>query len=118
MILWNHSFSTNTFAGEGGPIKITSVGQYRPEKDHPLQLQALFELRRILPESLWERVSIYHLGLLKLMCYYHNYIMKYGIPHQNIFLIQNIIVYKYEICVIVRGLLCAAGKAGVRRFMP
>nr|BAN21210.1 glycosyl transferase [Riptortus pedestris] len=47
---------------DGGPIKITSVGQYRPEKDHPLQLQALYELRRILPEDVWDRVKLVFIG--------------------------------------------------------
>jgi alpha-1,2-mannosyltransferase len=41
-------------------IVILSVGQYRPEKDHPLQLQAMYELRTLLnnDESLWNKVSI------------------------------------------------------------
>lgn len=47
---------------EGGPIKITSVGQYRPEKDHPLQLQTMYELRRILPEEIWDRVKLIFIG--------------------------------------------------------
>jgi alpha-1,2-mannosyltransferase len=39
-------------------IIILSVGQYRPEKDHPLQLQAMYELRTLLnaDEVLWNKV--------------------------------------------------------------
>lgn len=39
-------------------IVILSIGQFRPEKDHPLQLQCLYELRTLLQnnESLWEKV--------------------------------------------------------------
>lgn len=39
-------------------IIIMSIGQFRPEKDHPLQLQAMYELRTLLhaDESLWNRV--------------------------------------------------------------
>lgn len=32
-------------------IRILSLAQFRPEKDHPLQLQALYELRELLPEE-------------------------------------------------------------------
>jgi len=41
-------------------IVILSVGQYRPEKDHPLQLQAMYELRTLLnnDDALWSKVSI------------------------------------------------------------
>lgn len=39
-------------------IIILSIGQFRPEKDHPLQLQAMYELRTILnkDEELWNKV--------------------------------------------------------------
>lgn len=39
-------------------IAILSVGQFRPEKDHPLQLQAMYELRSLLinEEALWNKV--------------------------------------------------------------
>lgn len=42
-----------------GKIIILSIGQFRPEKDHPLQLQTMYELRTILNdnEDLWMRVS-------------------------------------------------------------
>lgn len=45
---------------EHGPndlIKIISIGQFRPEKNHPLQLRAMYELRQLIPESVWDRVS-------------------------------------------------------------
>lgn len=42
-------------------IIILSVGQFRPEKDHPLQLQAMYELRSLLVnnESLWNKVCAF-----------------------------------------------------------
>ena len=39
-----------------GPIKIVSVGQFRPEKDHALQIRAMFELRQIVDDAVWKRV--------------------------------------------------------------
>lgn len=44
---------------DGDKIIILSIGQFRPEKDHPLQLQAMYELRSLLvdDEPLWNRVS-------------------------------------------------------------
>jgi alpha-1,2-mannosyltransferase len=47
----------------GNIIKIVSVGQFRPEKDHPLQLRAMYELRQLVPEDVWDKVS----KLLKIM---------------------------------------------------
>jgi len=44
-------------------IKIVSVGQFRPEKDHPLQLRAMYELRQLVSEDVWDKVS----KLLKIM---------------------------------------------------
>jgi alpha-1,2-mannosyltransferase len=41
----------------GNVIKIVSVGQFRPEKDHPLQLRAMYELRQLVPEDMWDKVS-------------------------------------------------------------
>lgn len=43
---------------ESDKITIVSVGQFRPEKGHPLQLQAMYELRTKLQnnEPLWEKV--------------------------------------------------------------
>lgn len=38
-------------------IKILSVAQFRPEKDHPLQLRSLYQLRQMVPEPIWDRVS-------------------------------------------------------------
>lgn len=39
-------------------ICILSVAQFRPEKDHPLQVQAMHELRKLLAndEALWNKV--------------------------------------------------------------
>ncbi|CAG9128632.1 unnamed protein product [Plutella xylostella] len=42
---------------DSDPIRILSVAQFRPEKDHPLMLQALYELRTLLAknELLWNK---------------------------------------------------------------
>lgn len=39
-------------------IRILSLAQFRPEKDHPLQLQALYELREIVPEELFSNITL------------------------------------------------------------
>ena len=36
--------------------KIVSLGQFRPEKDHAMQIRSMFELRKILSDEEWERV--------------------------------------------------------------
>lgn len=38
-------------------IRILSVAQFRPEKNHPLMLKAMYELRSIVQEEIWEKVS-------------------------------------------------------------
>jgi len=43
-------------------IRILSLGQFRPEKDHPLQIKAMFELRQILSEEDWDRVKLVIVG--------------------------------------------------------
>ncbi|XP_064544867.1 GDP-Man:Man(3)GlcNAc(2)-PP-Dol alpha-1,2-mannosyltransferase isoform X2 [Drosophila montana] len=45
-------------------ILIVSVGQFRPEKNHPLQLQVLYELRTLLArdEALWNRIKLVIVG--------------------------------------------------------
>jgi hypothetical protein len=42
---------------KAGNIKIVSVGQFRPEKDHPLQLRAMYELQQLVSEDMWDKVS-------------------------------------------------------------
>ncbi|XP_030755042.1 GDP-Man:Man(3)GlcNAc(2)-PP-Dol alpha-1,2-mannosyltransferase [Sitophilus oryzae] len=39
-------------------IRILSLAQFRPEKDHPLQLQALYELREIIPDQVFENIVL------------------------------------------------------------
>lgn len=39
-------------------IRILSLAQFRPEKDHPLQLQSLYELREIVPEDLFTNITL------------------------------------------------------------
>ena len=43
-------------------IKIISVGQFRPEKDHALQIRAMAELRKLIPHQEWERVRLILIG--------------------------------------------------------
>merc|ERR1712179_785468 len=43
-------------------VRILSLGQFRPEKDHPLHIKAMFELRQILAEDDWERVKLVIVG--------------------------------------------------------
>ncbi|XP_058985141.1 GDP-Man:Man(3)GlcNAc(2)-PP-Dol alpha-1,2-mannosyltransferase [Musca domestica] len=45
-------------------IIILSVGQFRPEKDHPLQLQTMYELRTLLNrnEEMWNKIQLVILG--------------------------------------------------------
>ncbi|KAG6448510.1 hypothetical protein O3G_MSEX005520 [Manduca sexta] len=46
------------------PIRIVSVAQFRPEKDHPLMLQAMYELRNLLinNEMLWNKIQLVLVG--------------------------------------------------------
>ena len=41
--------------------KIISLGQFRPEKDHAMQIRSMFELRKLLSDEDWENVRSYHL---------------------------------------------------------
>ncbi|XP_017787167.1 PREDICTED: GDP-Man:Man(3)GlcNAc(2)-PP-Dol alpha-1,2-mannosyltransferase [Nicrophorus vespilloides] len=43
-------------------IRILSLSQFRPEKDHPLQLQALYELRELIPDQLFANVTLVMCG--------------------------------------------------------
>ncbi|GBP42598.1 GDP-Man:Man(3)GlcNAc(2)-PP-Dol alpha-1,2-mannosyltransferase [Eumeta japonica] len=49
---------------ETDPIRILSVAQFRPEKDHPLMLQAMYELRNLLikNELLWNKIKLVLVG--------------------------------------------------------
>ena len=42
--------------------KISFSGQFRPEKDHALQIQAMFELRQILEEENWKKIRLVLIG--------------------------------------------------------
>lgn len=42
---------------KNGCIRILAIAQFRPEKNHPLMLRAMFELRSILKEEVWEKVN-------------------------------------------------------------
>ena len=45
------SHLSNIVRCEDGSVRILSLGQFRPEKDHVLQIKAMFELRQILSEE-------------------------------------------------------------------
>ncbi|KAM0733811.1 GDP-Man:Man(3)GlcNAc(2)-PP-Dol alpha-1,2-mannosyltransferase [Formica fusca] len=47
---------------KGSYIRIVALAQFRPEKNHPLMLRAMFELRSILKEEIWERVKLICIG--------------------------------------------------------
>jgi len=42
--------------------KILSLGQFRPEKDHPLQIKAMYELRQIISDKEWEKTKLVIIG--------------------------------------------------------
>jgi alpha-1,2-mannosyltransferase len=42
--------------------KIISLGQFRPEKDHPMQIKAMYELRQIISDEEWEKVKLVIIG--------------------------------------------------------
>ena len=41
---------------------VVSLGQFRPEKDHPLQIRAMFELRQLLSDKEWDKVKLVLIG--------------------------------------------------------
>ncbi|XP_034187021.1 ALG11 alpha-1,2-mannosyltransferase isoform X1 [Osmia lignaria lignaria] len=43
-------------------IRIVSVAQFRPEKNHPLMLRAMYELRSIVKEDVWEKIRLILIG--------------------------------------------------------
>lgn len=43
-------------------VKIISLAQFRPEKDHPLQLKAMYHLRQIVNEHVWENIELVFVG--------------------------------------------------------
>lgn len=46
-------------------IKIVSIAQFRPEKDHPLQIRTLYQLRELLHEREWNRVCLVLIGSVR-----------------------------------------------------
>ncbi|XP_032453976.1 GDP-Man:Man(3)GlcNAc(2)-PP-Dol alpha-1,2-mannosyltransferase [Nasonia vitripennis] len=47
---------------KGDIIRIVSVGQFRPEKNHPLMLRAMYELRSIVDEETWKKIRLVLIG--------------------------------------------------------
>ncbi|XP_076277936.1 ALG11 alpha-1,2-mannosyltransferase isoform X2 [Lasioglossum baleicum] len=43
-------------------IRIVSVAQFRPEKNHPLMLRAMYELRSIIKEEVWDKIRLILIG--------------------------------------------------------
>ncbi|XP_076618718.1 ALG11 alpha-1,2-mannosyltransferase [Colletes latitarsis] len=43
-------------------IRIVSVAQFRPEKNHPLMLRIMYELRSIVKEEIWEKIQLILIG--------------------------------------------------------
>lgn len=46
-------------------VRIVSVGQFRPEKDHALQLYSMYELRQLVSESLWNTITLVFIGSVR-----------------------------------------------------
>lgn len=53
---YNEEFFTNKVT------KLISVGQFRPEKDHAMQIRTMFELRKIIPENKWATIKLVLVG--------------------------------------------------------
>lgn len=47
---------------KNGYIRIVAVAQFRPEKNHPLMLRAMYELRSIVKEEVWEKIRLVLIG--------------------------------------------------------
>lgn len=43
-------------------IRIVSVAQFRPEKNHPLMIRIMYELRSIIKEEIWNKVKLVLIG--------------------------------------------------------
>lgn len=46
-------------------VRIVSVGQFRPEKDHPMQIQAMYELQQLVSEELWKKIKLVFIGSVR-----------------------------------------------------
>lgn len=43
-------------------IKIVSISQFRKEKNHPLQLKIMYQLRQLVSEEMWEMIELVLIG--------------------------------------------------------
>lgn len=46
-------------------FRIVSVAQFRPEKDHPMQLRALNQLRKIVTAEVWNQIKLVLIGSVR-----------------------------------------------------
>ncbi|KAF7988180.1 hypothetical protein HCN44_007674 [Aphidius gifuensis] len=49
-------------AEKGGVIRIISVAQFRPEKNHQLMIRIMYELRSIIKDDLWKNIKLVLVG--------------------------------------------------------
>lgn len=47
---------------ENDYVKIVSIAPFRSEKDHPLQIRTMYQLREILRESEWDKIRLVIVG--------------------------------------------------------
>lgn len=47
---------------EDEQIRIVSIAQFRPEKNHPLMLRTMYELRSIVKEEIWDKIRLVFIG--------------------------------------------------------
>lgn len=43
-------------------IRIISIAQFRPEKNHPLMLRTMYELRSLVTEEIWDKIRLIFIG--------------------------------------------------------
>eukprot|EP00088_Acartia_fossae_P062987 TRINITY_DN7649_c0_g1_i9.p1 TRINITY_DN7649_c0_g1~~TRINITY_DN7649_c0_g1_i9.p1 ORF type:complete len:489 (-),score=45.40 TRINITY_DN7649_c0_g1_i9:212-1678(-) len=58
----SHLNQLGSLREESKEVKIISLGQFRPEKDHSLQIKAMYELRQIITDEEWQKVKLVIIG--------------------------------------------------------
>lgn len=59
---------------EDSQIRIVSIAQFRPEKNHPLMLRTMYELRSIVKEEVWDKVIRMCFIKIKSMITYYKFL--------------------------------------------